>query len=244
MTDQSETISTTNSDFLAAHGERARTDAERQRIYAKLKDAIVTGTFGGDGRLPTERALAEFFGTARNTIRKTMSMLAEEGLIERHVGRGTFVAGSGDETSAAPSEEYSLAELMEARLLFEPGIPDLVVERATGDDIALMEAYLAEMHAARNWRDFKEAKYCLHLAMVRAARNRFMTFVFEQIVASRRRAHWGRPGGHPSPVAAVREAAYRDNARIVDALKAGDAETARDAIRSYLVNTLAMASSS
>lgn len=244
MTDQNDTISPTNSDFLAVHGERARSDAERQRIYAKLKDAIVTGTFGQDGRLPTERALAEHFGTARNTIRNAMSMLAEEGLIERHVGRGTFVSQPGGEAAAPPAEEYNLTELMEARLLFEPGIPDLVVERATDEDIALMEAYLAEMHAARSWREFKEAKYCLHLAMIRAAHNRFMTFVFEQIVASRRRAQWGRPGGHPSPVAAVREAAYRDNARIVDALKAGDAETAREAIRSYLIHTLAMASSS
>lgn len=244
MTDQSETITPTNSSFLAVHGERARSDAERQRIYAKLKDAIVSGAFGEDGRLPTERALAEHFGTARNTIRKTMSMLAEEGLIQRHVGRGTFVARGDGDALTAPSEEFNLTELLEARLLFEPGIPDLVVERATADDIALMEAYLAEMHAATSWHEFKEAKYCLHLAIVRAAHNRFMTFVFEQVVASRRRAHWGRPGGHPNPVAVVREAAYRDNARIVDALKAGDAETAREAIRSYLLHTLAMASSS
>ncbi|WP_306120126.1 MULTISPECIES: FCD domain-containing protein [unclassified Roseitalea] len=243
MDDQTATRSRTNSDFLVAHGERARSDAERQRIYAKLKDAIVTGTFGEDGRLPTERALAEHFGTARNTIRKTMSMLAEEGLIERHVGRGTFVARASQTRADAPAEEYNLAELLEARLLFEPNIPDLVVERATDDDIALMEAYLAEMHSARSWREFKEAKYCLHLAIVRATHNRFMSFVFEQIVASRRRAQWGRPGGHPSPVAAVREAAYRDNARIVDALKAGEAEAAREAIRSYLIHTLAMASS-
>ncbi len=243
MSNQINTIDPTNTSFLTAHGERARSDAERQRIYAKLKDAIVTGTFGDDGRLPTERALAEHFGTARNTIRKTMGQLADEGLIERHVGRGTFVARKSGETDA-PALEFSLAELLEARLLFEPDIPDLVVERATQDDIALMDAYLAEMNAARSWREFKEAKYCLHLAIVRAARNRFMTFVFEQIVASRRRAQWGRPGGHPNPVAAVREAAYRDNAKIVDALKAGDAATARESIRTYLIHTLATASSS
>ena len=244
MTDQIDTTNPTNASILTAHGERARADAERQRIYAKLKNAIVTGTFGEDGRLPTERALAEHFGTARNTIRKTMSQLAANGLIERHVGRGTFVASQRGEAEATPAEEFNLTELLEARLLFEPGLPDLVVERATGDDIALMEAYLAELHAAASWREFKEAKYCLHLAIVRAARNRFMNFVFEQIVASRRRAQWGRPGGHPNPVAAVREAAYRDNAKIVDALKAGDAATAREAIRSYLLHTLATASSS
>lgn len=244
MADQTDTMFHTNSDLLGAHGARARSDAERLEIYQRLKDAILRGAFGERGRLPTERALAEQFGTARNTIRRTMSLLADDGLIERHVGRGTFVADGAVGRMAGPAEEYSLAELLEARLLFEPAIPDLVVERATADDIAVMEAYLAELHAAPDWSAFKEAKYCLHLSIVRAAHNRFMSFVFEQIVASRRRAQWGRPGGHPSPVAAVREAAYRDNARIVDALKAGDAVAAREAIRSYLLNTLSAASSS
>lgn len=244
MADQTDDNTQTSSGFMLAHGERARSDAERQRIYGKLKDAILVGTFGDDGRLPTERALAEHFGAARNTIRKTMSLLADEGLIERHVGRGTFVSKPALNAVEPLVEDYSLVELLEARLLFEPGIPDLIVERATDDDIALMDAYLAELHAARNWQEFKEAKYCLHLAMVRATHNRFMSFVFEQIVASRRRAQWGRPGGHPGPVAAVREAAYRDNLRIVEALKAGDANTAREAIRNYLIHTLAMASSS
>lgn len=245
MAARDETMSeTTNAEFLTALGTRAKSDAERQKIYQEIRSAIVNGSFGAGGRVPTERALAEQFGTARNTIRKTMNQLVREGLIERHVGRGSFVADGAVSAGSAPSQEFSLAELLEARLLFEPNIPDLVVERATDDDIAVLETYLAEMLAAKTWDEFKEAKYCLHLAVVRAAHNPFMTFVFEQIVASRRRAKWGRPGGHPAPVAAVREVAYRDNARIVDALKSGDAEVARQAIHDYLLNTLSAASSS
>ncbi|MCT8974275.1 FadR/GntR family transcriptional regulator [Microbaculum marinisediminis] len=238
------TISQTNSGFLAADGARAKSEADRNRIFARLKDAILSGSFGEAGRLPTERALAEQFGAARNTIRKTLALLADEGLIQRQVGRGTFVTEGVVARSQAPDQEFSLAELLEARLLFEPSIPELVVERATDDDIALMEAYLAELNAASTWFEFKEAKYCLHLAIVRAAHNRFISFIFEQIVASRRRAKWGRANGHINPVASVREVAYRDNARIVDALKAGDTDTAREAIRSYLLNTLSATSSS
>lgn len=230
--------------FIPLQGVRARSEAEQAKIYAELRHAIMGGAFGARGRLPTERAIAEQFGAARNTVRKTMNQLADEGLIERHVGRGTFVAGNAVDQAAGPNEEYTLSELLEARLLFEPGIPDLVVERAGDEDIAMMEAYLAEMRSATSWAEFKEAKYCLHLAIISAARNRFMTFVFEQIVASRRRAGWGRKHGHPTPVAAVREAAYRDNARIVDAIKAGDAAEAQTCIRDYLLNTLSAASSS
>lgn len=244
MDDRTDIDTEERTNFIPLQGVRARSEAEQEKIYAELRRAILGGGFGNSGRLPTERALAEQFGTARNTVRKTMNQLADEGLIERHVGRGTFVADGAVRQAAGPEEEYTLGELLEARLLFEPGIPDLVVERATDEDIAVMEAYLAEMRIAASWAEFKEAKYCLHLAIIRAARNRFMTFVFEQIIASRRRANWGRRHGHPTPVAAVREAAYRDNARIVDAIKAGDAAEAQTCIRDYLLATLSAASSS
>ena len=223
-------------------GLRAKSEADSQTIYRDLKAAIANGAFAAGSRLPTERALAASFNAARNTVRKTMNQLAAEGLIVRQVGRGTFVAAP-PAAERANVDEYSLAELLEARLLFEPNLPDLVVERAGPDDIAAMERSLEAMRSAENWTEFKEAKYGLHLAIARAGRNRFIVAIFEQILASRRRAAWGRPGGHPAPVSAVRETAYRDNLGIVEALKARDGASAREAIRNYLLRTLASISS-
>lgn len=228
---------------FAPEGVRAKSEADSQTIYRDLRGAIMSGAFTVGSRLPTERALSARFKAARNTVRKTMNQLAEEGLIVRRVGRGTFVAAKPAASADTPAEEYSLAELLEARLLFEPSLPDLVVERATADDVAAMEASLEAMRRAENWTEFKEAKYGLHLAIARATRNRFIVSIFEQILASRRRAGWGRPGGHPAPVSAVRETAYRDNLGIVEALKARDGASAQEAIRHYLLRTLAASSS-
>ncbi len=234
-----------NPTHTSAHfpGVRAKSERDSQKIYRDLKAAILSGGFEAGSRLPTERMLSSRFNAARNTVRKTMNQLVKEGLIVRHVGRGTFVSEELAQATRPSGAEYSLQELLEARLLFEPSLPDLVVERATPEHVAEMEKSLEAMRGATSWREFKEAKYGLHLAIARGSRNRFIVSIFEQILESRRRAGWDRPGGHPTPVSAVRETAYRDNLGIVQALKSKDAAAARTAIRDYLLRTLSNASS-
>ncbi|MCW3009587.1 MAG: transcriptional regulator, GntR family with sensor domain protein, partial [Solirubrobacterales bacterium] len=43
-------------------------------------------------RLPPERDLAGELGVSRSTVRQALGALAGRGLVERGVGRGTFVA--------------------------------------------------------------------------------------------------------------------------------------------------------
>jgi GntR family transcriptional repressor for pyruvate dehydrogenase complex len=237
-------------DNLARHPDetssRLKSDSDSLAIYESLRSSIVDGQLRTGTRLPTERALASRFGAARNTVRRTMNQLADEGLIERHVGRGTFVARSkaSGASEAAAEPNFSLGELLEARLMFEPTLAELVAERATDEDLAALSTYLEALRNATSWSEFKEAKYALHLAIIRASRNSFLISVFEQIIASRRKAGWGRPGGHPLPISAVREAAARDNAAIIDALKLRDAVKARELISGYLLRTLMSVSES
>jgi GntR family transcriptional repressor for pyruvate dehydrogenase complex len=219
---------------------RVKSDSDTRAIYQSLRGSIIEGRLRSGTRLPTERALAIRFGAARNTVRKTMNQLVSEGLIVRHVGRGTFVAREAEKSAKLADEtpEFGLGELLEARLMFEPTLAELVVERATDGDLAGLSAYLEALRNAANWTEFKEAKYALHLAIVRASRNNFLTLVFETIIASRRKAGWDRLGGHPLLSSAVRAAAARDNAAIVEALRRRDAAAASEMIRTYLLRTL------
>jgi GntR family transcriptional regulator len=60
------------------------------QLEMALRHAIERGLFP-DGRLPTERELGEQYEVSRLTVRSALRRLEDEGLIERHRARGTFV---------------------------------------------------------------------------------------------------------------------------------------------------------
>lgn len=67
-----------------------------QRLRERLREAIETGVLSG--KLPGERVLARQFRVNAKTLSKALTDLAAEGLLERTIGRGTFVRGqNGDE---------------------------------------------------------------------------------------------------------------------------------------------------
>jgi GntR family transcriptional regulator len=57
-----------------------------------LREKIASGAFAPGDRLPTESELIKQYGVSRITVRQALGTLAEDGLIERHQGRGTFIA--------------------------------------------------------------------------------------------------------------------------------------------------------
>src|SRR3954468_1855172 len=61
-----------------------------------MREALAARICGGElrvgDRLPAERDLAEELSVSRGTIRQALDALATRGLVERGVGRGTFVA--------------------------------------------------------------------------------------------------------------------------------------------------------
>ncbi len=62
------------------------------QIYEQLRDYILRGILRPGDRLPTEQELSEHCGVSRMTARAALTQLAQEGLVERRQGRGTFVA--------------------------------------------------------------------------------------------------------------------------------------------------------
>lgn len=69
-----------------------------QRLREKLRRAIETGEL--NGKLPGERALARRFHVNAKTLSKALTDLAAEGLLDRSIGRGTYVKGSAPATPA------------------------------------------------------------------------------------------------------------------------------------------------
>src|SRR5687768_1824376 len=66
-----------------------------QRLRERIRAAVTSGEL--NGKLPGERELARRFKANPKTLGKALTDLAAEGLLERSIGRGTYVRGSSPE---------------------------------------------------------------------------------------------------------------------------------------------------
>ncbi|WP_281164119.1 GntR family transcriptional regulator [Liquorilactobacillus sicerae] len=62
------------------------------QIHNQIKREIESGKWVVGQRIPAERKLATDFGVSRMTLRQAIQTLVDEGILERRVGSGTFVA--------------------------------------------------------------------------------------------------------------------------------------------------------
>jgi DNA-binding FadR family transcriptional regulator len=220
---------------IAQTKETARSGARRIREF--IVNAAQDGKLAPGARLPTERELAKRFAVPRNAVRRTLAQLEAEGAITRHVGRGTFLAGAsargaGDFPGDSVSHT-SPAELMEARLRIEPALAELIVTNATPSDFERMETCIDKAERAGTLDEFELWDAALHQALATATHNRFVIRVLDMVAAVREQSEWGKLKDRI--VTPERRLTYQEEHRaIVGALKARDADRARQAIVTHL----------
>jgi GntR family transcriptional regulator len=61
------------------------------RLATVIKDRILHGEWRPGQMLPSETHLSQEYGVALGTIRQALSLLVQDGVVERQQGRGTFV---------------------------------------------------------------------------------------------------------------------------------------------------------
>ncbi len=68
-------------------------------LATALRDRILQGEWAPGDMLPPETELARRYGVALGTIRQSLSLLAEDGVVQRQHGKGTFVTKGLDGAS-------------------------------------------------------------------------------------------------------------------------------------------------
>ncbi len=110
-------------------------------IINRLTDLLISGELKPGDKLPTEMELAEQLGVGRNSVREAIKMLSYLGVIEIRRGIGTFVANSMPESVVNPLilglvfEQKTSREIIELRLLIETAIGEIVIQKASDEDI-------------------------------------------------------------------------------------------------------------
>ncbi|MFE5331756.1 GntR family transcriptional regulator [Embleya sp. NPDC056575] len=122
-------------------------------IADELGRRIAEGVYARGTPLPTEPELMTEFGVARETVRRAISVLREDGTVVSVHGRGHFVTG-GDHAAIRPKHEVIALGIREriARGLLKPGeaIPtELQATVEFGASRTVVRAAYEQLEAAR-----------------------------------------------------------------------------------------------
>ena len=207
-------------------------------VIQLVRSWIDTARLKAGDRLPTERALAEQFGLNRNLVRRAVLQLDRMGLINRHVGRGTFVgAPSRPELprSIQPTD-YSPAAVLQARLMIEPRIAALAVANATQGDLRALEALIEEASDAAARHRLESVSVEFYRVLAAATHNDLIVAIASQLAAGRVTMTSG--ASDPLTVEpAERAAAIEEFRAVLDAMRGRDPAAAAQAVRRGLTRS-------
>lgn len=205
-------------------------------IATALRKRIDAGEWQSAGRIPAERDIAQEFGVARNTVRRAMCFLEEEGAVKRHVGRGTFVIASNVNsltTVLSRIEGTSPADMMEIRQLLEPAAAAFAATNASASQLEAVNEACQAACAALEMPDFEHWDSAFHHRIFACCRNDFLKEIHNLMRILRNQAPWQemkqRSFSEPR-----RQVYCREHQAVLDALVSRDPETARRMMQAHL----------
>jgi GntR family transcriptional regulator len=123
-----------------------------ERVYDELAARIATDWRSGS-RLPSERALCDSLGVSRLTLRRALTLLERNGLVERRDGRGWRTADAA--VSEAPNELVGFSDLAFGRGL----TPSSIVLLAEVREATLAEAELLRIAPGAQLFDLERLRH-------------------------------------------------------------------------------------
>jgi 2-aminoadipate transaminase len=143
-------------------------------LYIQLRDQLRALVHAGDlrpgDRIPASRELATLLGVHRTTVANAYAELESEGLIQGHVGRGTFIKGNGNGLKLTPPAPAVLngGSGIRWELLFADERGEEVLSRLTAsapqDSLSFVMARPAEEHFP-----IEELQNCVNAVLRREA---------------------------------------------------------------------------
>jgi GntR family transcriptional repressor for pyruvate dehydrogenase complex len=213
-----------------------------QRVVAGLKDKILAGDLPPGHKLPSEAELIDEYGVSRTVVLEAVTRLRAEGLVETFQGRGSFVLAMPEPTSftvesAAIRSHHDVLDMLNFRLGIECEAAALAAARVDAAGVDAVRAVLTAFGAAAP-EEQVEADFLFHRAIAAASRNRFYLELLDSlgpmmIMLPRTRL----PDAYSLTDAGHVERVRREHDNVATAVIAGDADTARAAMRVHLGNS-------
>ena len=214
---------------------------DRRKVYEQVAQQLL-GQIGarhlkpGDP-LPPERELTESFGVGRSSIREALRMLESQGVITAANGGAFVVASAANPLNSslqlvfALDGETGIHDLFELRRIIDCEAAALAATRRTNDHLAQMALAIDEMERALagHGEAFVLADLRFHLAIAEATGNRLIVYAMQAARDVVRRALLSVVKVPQSP-----ESAIVEHRTVYEAIRSGDPEWARNAMREHL----------
>jgi GntR family transcriptional regulator, transcriptional repressor for pyruvate dehydrogenase complex len=209
-------------------------------VASSISREIAQGRLKSGDQLPTEQQLALTFGVSRNVVREAIARLRSEGRIWSQQGRGAFVADEPNATVLtidfeALQQGDAFRSLFELRGILEVQAAALAARRRTEEDLSALEGALATMREAPYGSvTWLKTDLEFHKKVAAATGNaymvQFLMFVSEKVRESI------LASGNQQRSEDLAAVTLGEHQRILDAIAAGDADEAQDAMRAHLHN--------
>jgi GntR family transcriptional regulator, transcriptional repressor for pyruvate dehydrogenase complex len=220
--------------------EASLTAVRKTRVFEdvarQIQTLIVEGSLEPGDLLPPERQLAERFGVSRNSVRDALRALEVVGLVVARQGEGNVVSDVSPESLVAPIATLLLrkrklvAELLEFRKMLEPALAARAAIRASRDEIAHLEEILDRQRArALRGESTIQEDSEFHYAIALAARNSVVRSLLDVVMDLLRETR-----ARSLQVEGRLERSLAGHVRVLEAIKAGDADGAERAVRQHL----------
>lgn len=226
---------------------RADQTSAANAVADDLADMILTTMTPGTS-LPSEAELAERYAVSRLTIREAVKLLAGRGLLELARGKRAMVrepdgaAFADFLISVLHNDSKGLFDLVEVRLSLEVQSATLAAKRASRAGIAAIESALQGMRDAEAANDpdaetrFHNFDVGFHEAVALASGNRILGYLFEAMAGPLRNGIQISRQGHANRGHTLADT-IAHHQRILDAIRAGNARAAAEAMRLHLKDT-------
>jgi DNA-binding FadR family transcriptional regulator len=215
-----------------------------ESIIQQVERAILQGGLAAGDRLPSERELQAMLDVSRNTLRESLRVLEQKGLVEIRKGNrgGIFVKQLNADCMAeslglfVQSQRITMEQISE----FRQDLEGLVTRRAARQagpgrmaeiDRLLRQAAALAAQGAAQWEDFMQADRDIHLALARLAGNPLHLFFLETVHTNFHRYHIN--AYLPRDEETVR-ATLEELQAIVKAVSRGEAERAESLAREHV----------
>lgn len=191
-------------------------------------------------KLPKERDLAEQLGIGRPMVRESLSKLETLNIVTRRQGSGLYIVPPEKRSAEAlvlaeqvtPLSARSIAEAMAVRALLETETARLAALNHEQIHLDRMEIEIDRLReSGAQGRLAAEADEAFHRALASASGNATLAQVLDLFL----RLSWRRRLAYFEKTERG-EQSISDHKRILDAVRSGDPDAARAALRSHLVS--------